>query len=116
MVAANNALALSGAIELIAPEAPLTLLVWGPQRVVPVRLTQFSITEQAYDPRLNPIRARVQLGLRVLSYSDLPAANPGHHIFLSHQVAKEQMTARGTAAGVVGRGVDLAALKLSLGI
>ena len=82
VVTANTALALAGSIELVAPEAPLTLLVWGLKRVVPVRLTQFSITEQAYDPELNPIRARVQLGLRVLSYSDLPVANPGHHMFL----------------------------------
>jgi hypothetical protein len=116
VVAANTALALAGAIELVAPEAPLTLLVWNPQRVVPVRLTQFSITEQAYDPQLNPIRARVQLGLRVLSYSDLPAANPGHHIFFSHQVVKEDMAARGAAAGIVGKGVDVESLLFSLGV
>ena len=114
VVATNTGLALSGSIELVAPEAPLTVLVWGPQRVVPVRLSQFSITEQAYDPQLNPIRARVQLGLRVLSYSDLPAANPGHHIFLAHQVAKEAMAARGAAAGVVGRGFDVSALSLGV--
>lgn len=114
VVSANTLLALTGSIELIAPEAPLTLLVWGPQRVVPVRLTQFSITEQAYDPKLNPIRARVQLGLRVLSYSDLPAASPGHHIFLAHQVVKEVMAATGTAAGVVGKGFDVGSLSLGV--
>src|SRR4051794_17778443 len=114
VVAANTALALAGSIELVAPEAPLTLLVWNPQRVVPVRLTQFSITEQAYDPQLNPIRARVQLGLRVLSYSDLPASNPGHHIFLAHQVVKESMAATGTAAGVVGLGVPVGSFTLGV--
>jgi hypothetical protein len=114
VVVTNTALALSGSIELVAPEAPLTVLVWGAQRVVPVRLTQFSITEQAYDPQLNPIRARVQLGLRVLTYSDLPAANPGHHLFLAHQVAKEVMAATGMAAGVVGAGVDVGALSLGV--
>ena len=114
VVAENTLLALSGSIELVAPEAPLTLLVWGPQRVVPVRLAQFSITEQAYDPALNPIRARVQLGLRVLSYSDLPATNPGHHIFLAHQVVKEVMAATGMAAGVVGLGVDVGSFALGV--
>jgi len=114
VVAANSLLALSGSIELVAPEAPLTLLVWGPQRVVPVRLTQFSITEQAYDPALNPIRARVQLGLRVLSYSDLPITNPGYHIFLAHQVVKEVMADTGMAAGVVGLGVATGALTLGV--
>jgi hypothetical protein len=114
VVTSNTGLALSGSIELVAPEAPLTVLVWGSQRVVPVRLTQFSITEQAYDPQLNPIRARVQLGLRVLSYSDLPAANAGHHIFLAHQVAKEAMAARGAAAGVVQAGFNVGAASLGV--
>ena len=51
--------------------APLTLFVWGPQRVLPVRLTELSVTEEAFDPQLNPIRAKVSLGLRVLTYNDL---------------------------------------------
>jgi hypothetical protein len=96
-VAANAALAAAGSIELISAEAPLTLLIWGTRRVVPVRLTQFSITEQAYDPNLNPIRARVQLGLRVLSYSDLESTNPGYHLFLSYQVTKEVMASLGNS-------------------
>lgn len=113
IVAANTALALSGAIELIAPEAPLTLLRWGPNRIVPVRLTQFSITEQAYDPQLNPIRARVQLGLRVLSYSDLPSSNPGYHIFFAHQVAKEGLAAENARAGATSSGLPAAGVTVS---
>lgn len=98
VVTANAALAASGSIELISAEAPLTLLIWGSRRVVPVRLTQFSITEQAYDPQLNPIRARVQVGLRVLSYNDLETANPGYHLFLAYQVTKEVMASLGSGA------------------
>jgi hypothetical protein len=92
-VIANAALALAGTIEVVPPEGPLTLLVWGVKRVVPVRLTQFSITEQAFDTALNPTRARVTLGLRVLSYSDLPMTSSGAMVFLAHQVAKEVMAA-----------------------
>jgi len=99
-VIANTILALTGTIELIPPEAPLTLFVWGPKRVLPVRLTTFSITEEAYDVDLNPIRATVNLGLRVLSYSDLSLTNPGYYLFLAHQVTKEVMaTAAITAIG-----------------
>lgn len=98
VVIANTALANAGSLELIPPEAPLTLLIWGVRRVLPVRLTQFSVTEQAYDTALNPIRARIQLGLRVLSYSDLPSANPGYGMFLAHQVAKESLA---TMAGAL---------------
>jgi hypothetical protein len=101
LVIANTVLALAGTIELIPPEAPLTLFVWGPKRVLPVRLTSFSITEEAYDTALNPIRAKVNLGLRVLSYSDLPLTHPGYYLFLAHQVTKEVMATIGSAAGLV---------------
>ena len=70
-------------------EGPFILFVWGPQRVLPVRLTSLSITEEAYDPLLNPIRAKAELSLNVLSYHDLGVLHPGHWLFLAHQMAKE---------------------------
>lgn len=115
VVIANTALALAGIIEIIPAEAPLTLLVWGIKRVVPVRLTQFTITEQAFDTELNPIRARVQLGLRVLSYSDLSLTNPGYYVFLAHQVAKEAMATIGSATAVASAGASITG-SLSLGV
>lgn len=90
-VIAAAALANGGFIEIIQPEAPLTLFVWGPTRVLPVRVTSFSITEEAYDTLLNPIRAKVDLSLYVLSYADLKVTNPGYYLFLAHQIAKEVM-------------------------
>ena len=67
LVITNEVLAALGMIEVIPPEAPLTLFVWGPKRVLPVRITDFSITEQAFEPGLNPILAKVHLGLQVLT-------------------------------------------------
>ncbi len=92
-IIANNALLRAGIKEVAAPEAPLTLFVWGPKRVLPVRLTGFSITEQAFDPGLNPIRASVSLSLTVLNYQDFPlgVSSPGGALFMVHQVAKERM-------------------------
>jgi hypothetical protein len=90
-VIANTALAALGSIEVVPPTGPLILFIWGPKRVLPVSIKQFSITEEAHDPQLNPIRARVQLGLRVLSTDDLGPLHPGHALFLAHQVAKEVM-------------------------
>jgi hypothetical protein len=103
LVTANAALLASGEIEIIQPVAPLTLFIWGPKRVLPVRLTSFEITEEAYDTGLNPIRARVSLGLRVLSYNDLSPTQPGYHIFLAHQKMKEAMarTAARSAGPIV---------------
>ena len=68
---ANNNLARSGTLEIAPMQAPLTLFVWSKSRVLPVRLTEFSITEEAFDPMLNPLRAKVSLGMRVLSVNDL---------------------------------------------
>ncbi len=97
----NAALTAAGIIEVIPPEAPLTLLVWGPSRVLPIRLTRLSITEEAYDPNLNPIRAKVDLGLRVLSYHDLGLLSAGGALFMAHQVIKEVMATIG-GVGTVG--------------
>jgi hypothetical protein len=97
---ANEALARVGVIEVIPMEAPLTLLIWGPRRIVPVRVTEFSVTEEAFDLQLNPIRARVDLGLKVLTYDDLGMLSPGGALFLAHQVAKEVMATMGGAGAL----------------
>ncbi len=102
VVIANAALALAGSLEFIAPEAPLTLLIWGPKRVLPVRLTQFTITEEAHDGQLNPIRAKVTLGLKVLSYNDLPPTHKGYGLFLAHQITKEAMAMIGSVSNLTG--------------
>ena len=107
LVIANAIAAQIGIMEVIAPEAPLTLFVWGPQRVLPVRLTSFSITEEAYDTDLNPIRAKVDLNLLVLSYHDLKISNPGYSIFLAHQVAKEVMATSNIFNSIQSTGVSL---------
>jgi hypothetical protein len=91
VVIANTILSLIGTIEVIPVEAPMTLFVWGPQRVLPVRLTSLSITEEAHDQLLNPIRAKVELSLTVLSYHDLSVTSPGEALFLVHHIAKEIM-------------------------
>jgi hypothetical protein len=98
---ANTALLALGTIEVIPPVGPFTLLVWGLKRVLPVRLTEFSVTEELHDPQLNPLRAKVSLGLRVLSYNDLSVTHPGYYVFLTHQIVKEAMAtlARSSDAG-----------------
>jgi len=109
-VIANTVLLATGTIEIIPPTGPLILFIWGLKRVVPVRLTEFSITEEAFDEDLNPIRARVSLGLRVLSYNDLPLLHPGHALFLVHQGVKEIMATIGSVnnlGAVAGANVKL---------
>lgn len=106
-VITNTILLAAGTIEIIPPMGPLTLFVWGLQRVLPVKLTKFTITEQAYDPRLNPIRAEVALSLQVLSYNDLSLSHPGYYIFLTHQVVKEVFATIGSVRSIAGLGDTL---------
>jgi hypothetical protein len=103
---ADDSMANSGTLEIIPLEQPLTLFVWSKMRVVPVRLTDFSITEEAFDPNLNPIRAKVNLGMRVLSVDDLGFSHPGGHMFMSYLTNKEQLAAKATsvALSVLGLG------------
>lgn len=98
LVIANTALLAAGTIEVVPPEAPFTLFVWGAKRVLPVRLTEFTITEEAHDPNLNPIRATVNLSMRVLTYNDFPVRHPGYALFLAHQVVKEAMAVVGSVS------------------
>ena len=100
LVIANEVLSALGVIEIIPPEAPLTLFVWGAKRVLPVRITQFSITEESFDPNLNPIHAKVKLTLRVLNYQDLGMLSVGGSLFLAHQVVKEVMATIGSVGNI----------------
>jgi hypothetical protein len=102
---ADNAMANAGTLEIIPLEQPLTLFVWSSNRVVPVRLTDFSITEEAFDTSLNPIRAKVSLGMRVLNVDDLGFDHPGGHIFMTYLSNKEQLAAKAGSAALTVLGL-----------
>lgn len=108
----DTALMAVGTTEIVPPMAPFTVLIWGIKRVVPVRVADFSITEEAHDVNLNPIRAKVSLGFRVLSYNDFSVTHPGYYLFLAHQVVKETMALINTAneAAAVAIGVSVPTL------
>ncbi len=89
----NHALAQAGTLEITPMESPLTLFVWSKNRILPVLLTDFTITEEAFDPRLNPLRAKVSLSLRVLSVNDLPFTHRGNSLFMAYLQQKERLAA-----------------------
>lgn len=99
-VIANTVKMALGLTEMMPSVESFTLFIWGPKRVLPVTLTSFSITEQAYDVNLNPIRAKVSLGLSVLNYDSLGLSDPGYWVFLAHQVVKETMAVVGSAGSL----------------
>jgi hypothetical protein len=103
---ADDNMANAGALEIIPLEQALTLFVWSKSRVVPVRLTDFAITEEAFDPNLNPIRAKVSLGMRVLNVDDVGFQHPAGHIFMSYLTNKQQLATKASsvALSVLGLG------------
>ncbi|MFF3328195.1 hypothetical protein ACFYWX_01320 [Streptomyces sp. NPDC002888] len=103
---AQDAAARAGAFEIAPTEAPLTVFVWSRDRVVPVRLTEFTVTEEAFDSNLRPIRAKVSLGLRVLTVDDLGFAHRGGALYLGYQRRREQLAAlhRSSRLGTIGLG------------
>jgi hypothetical protein len=94
---ANNATASSGSLEIASAEAPLIVFVFGPNRIVPVRITELSISEEAFDTSLNPTRAKLSLGLRVLSIDDIGFDSKGGGLFMGYLQAKERLASQ--AAG-----------------
>jgi contractile injection system tube protein len=95
-----------GTLEILPPEAPLVLFIWSRSRVAPVRITELSITEEAFDPDLNPIRARVSLGLRLLTTDDLGYGHRGGTLFLAYLRNRETLAARMPGAPLQSLGVS----------
>ena len=103
---ANNQSASSGTLEIVAVEAPLTVFVFGPKRIAPVRITELSITEEAFDVALNPIRAKLSLGMRVLTIDDVSFDSKGGGLFIAYLKAKEQLAGQSAAAKIATLGIN----------
>lgn len=104
----GRVLALVGSARVTPAKVPLVLLVWGPLRVVPVRVESVSVTEQAFDQLLNPIRASVQLGLRTLTEKELRQAGPPFDTLAIVQlIAKEALARTNAVASVSEIGASL---------
>jgi hypothetical protein len=101
----NNSAASSGVLEVLPIVAPLALFVWSKQRVAPVQLTDLSVTEEAFDPTLNPIRAKVSLSLRVLTIDDFGFSTIGGSFFMTYLQNKEQLAAKSRSAPLSTLGV-----------
>lgn len=107
----HTKLAEKGAIEISPIEMPLTLFTWGSKRVMPVKLTELSVNESAFDVNLNPIRASLSIGMRVLTVSDLPAGHRGAELYMAHLAQKERLAGRtrpGSLASLGLTGADIA--------
>jgi hypothetical protein len=101
----NDLLAAVGLVEILPMETDLTLFVWSAQRILPVRLTEISVLEEAFDVALNPIRAKVSLGMRVLTVDDLGFGHKGGGVFMAHLRAKERLVGKAPPAALSNLGI-----------
>jgi hypothetical protein len=95
----------SGTLEITPMQSPLALFVWSEHRIIPIRLTEVSITEEAFDVNLNPVRARVTLGMRVLSVYDLGIESKGGSLYLIYQQHKESLAGMARSAPLSTLGI-----------
>lgn len=102
---ANDSLARGGTLEIAPMETPVVLFIWSSSRVLPVRITEFSVTEEAFDPVLNPIRARITLGMRVLTIDDLGFSHRGGSLFMSYLQRKEVLAGKGLGGVISTLGI-----------
>jgi hypothetical protein len=89
----EDRLAGQGMIEIAPAESPLTVLVLGRKRVLPVRITDFSVSEEAFSTALDPIRAKVSISLRVLTVDDLGFSHKGGQLYLQYHRQKDRWAA-----------------------
>lgn len=101
----QNEQAAAGSFEITPAETPLALFVWSRNRIAPVRVSELSVTEEFFDPGLNPIRAKVSLTLRVLSVDDLGFRHRGGGLFMAYLQAKEQLAGRAAGAELSAFGI-----------
>ena len=90
----NFNLSQQGVLEIMPMLSPFALFVWSASRIAPVRVTDLSITEEAFDPALNPLRAKVSLGLRVLSIDDLTFSDKSGSLYMTYQRQKENLAGK----------------------
>jgi hypothetical protein len=103
---ATDALFDQGMLEIAPAQAPLIVLVWGVKRVVPVLVVSLSLTEEAFDSRLRPIRAKASMELKVLTTSDLPVTHLGWTLYLGHRRTAEALAALVAATDVRPLGLE----------
>jgi hypothetical protein len=97
----DKALALAGTARIRPGRVPIVLLVWGPLRVLPVRVESVAITEEAFDPRLNPIRAKAELTLRTLTERELGVAGPPFDSLAFVNLIAKEVLARGAGVSAI---------------
>jgi hypothetical protein len=90
-IAAEARSAATGTLEILPAPSPMLVVVLGPNRILPVRITDLGVVEEMFDTRLTPIRARVSLTLRVLNTDDLAPGSKGASLYVAALQRRERL-------------------------
>lgn len=88
------------------PGEPLLVFVWGPRRVLPVRISSLSVSEQLFDSKLNPIQVQIAVTLQSLKSVDLPEGSQGRRLWDTHLQVIEQLSLQIRAGKLSDLGLD----------
>jgi hypothetical protein len=102
----HNRLAAQGIMQIAGMKSLLTVFVWSTHRVAPVRITEYSVNEQFFDGNLNPIQAKVSLGMQVLTVDDLGFDHRAGELFMAYLERREALAKRGLQGGFEMLGID----------
>ena len=102
----NRNLRASGTMEVIPTDIPLPVFIWGKQRILPVRVTGFTATEEAFDPNLNPIQAKVSLEMRVLTFEDVGFGSVGGRLSFNRLISTHLLAAMNRGGTLDNMGVE----------
>jgi len=96
----------AGLLEIAPAPAPLLLFAFGARRLLPVKITELSIVEEAFNPNLEPIRAKVRLGLRVLSVNDVGTTGRAASYAMAAHRQLDQLARRARGGRLTDLGID----------
>ncbi|MEN0064238.1 MAG: hypothetical protein AAGA48_18955 [Myxococcota bacterium] len=99
----ERSLAERGLVEVVPGEHLLALLVWAEDRIVPVKVTSLSVTEDRFDDQLRPVHATAQLSLQVLTVADLGFDHPGGRVASRYHRRLERVARDGTLGPLATR-------------
>ncbi len=65
-------------------KSAIVLFIWGRNRSIPVFVENVRILEESFDTKLNPLRVKIELVMRVLDLSEFRKGSMGHNLCLIH--------------------------------
>jgi hypothetical protein len=87
------------------PDGPVILFVWGAARVATVEFSSLTVTEQAFNERLAPLRATIAIALRVVRSAEVGTTSKQGELAMAYEASQRQLAASVTNAALTDLGL-----------